>query len=184
MSATLQIKVKVLLLPLSRASIRAIHNLVRYEYVVFTSKNARKLFGQVLRELRLKPLRNYQIIQVGPRADILKFQLRGKRVLFPRSTLAPYDIVRKMRVRGTIVRTIYFYTAHGVQLSGAQRKSLIMGKVKKLYFKSPSGIDGLLRQFRGRERTIILAIPALCIGKTTAQAARRIGFKQVSVKNV
>ena len=184
MNAMLGIKVNVRPLPLSSASVHAIRNLASYDYIAFTSKNARKFFTQALREYRIKPPARGQIMQVGQRADLLKFPLRGKRILFPRSAIALFDIVRRLRTRGAIVRVVQLYTAHGAPLSQAQKRLLLAGEVKKLYFKSPSGIDGLLRQVSRSNRKSILAIPALCIGETTAQAARLAGFKQVSIKNV
>jgi uroporphyrinogen-III synthase len=184
MSATLEVKVTVRRLPLSRASVRALRDASHYDYVALTSKNARRLFIQTLRDLGAELPASSRIMRVGPRADLLKFPWRGKRVLFPRSALAPYDIVKRLRARGATVRPIALYTAHGVPLSPAQKKALLAGKIRQLYFRSPSGIDGFLRQFRGRDRKTVLSLPALCIGGTTAQAARKAGFGRVSIKNV
>ena len=180
----LEIRVKTKCLPLSQTSIQSLLNLDRYDHIVFTSKNARQFFAEALRQYRVKSPVSGQIIQVGPRADLLKIPLSGKRILFPRSAIAPHDIVKKMRVRGATVRIVQLYTAYGMPLSPTQKRSLLSGEIRKLYFKSPSGIDGLLRQVSRSERKIVLAIPALCIGETTVQAARKAGFKQVRIKNV
>lgn len=171
-------------IPLSPTSIQALRNFDRYDLIVFTSKNAKKFFAQELKERHTKLPRHIHVIQVGPRVDLLKFPLSGKRILFPHSALAPYDIVRKMRARGAMVRVVPLYTAYGMPLSQVEKKSLLAGRIEKLYFKSPSGIDGLLRQVSRSERKIVLAIPVLCIGETTSKAARKAGFRQVSIKNI
>lgn len=184
MKTILEIGVKTRRIPLSYRSVQALRNLGRYDLVVFTSKNAREFFSQALRQYRIKSPMHRQIVQVGPRADLLRLSLRGRRILFPRSALAPYDIVKKMRARGAIVRVVQLYTAHGIAISTMQKKSLLGGKIQKLYFKSPSGIDGLLHQLPRSEHKIAFAIHAICIGETTAQAARKAGFKHVTIKNV
>ena len=107
--------------------------------------------------------------------------LKGKRILFPRSVLAPFDIVRKLRAKGTIVRAFALYTTYGAPLSAAEKKRILGGRIQRLYFKSPSGIHGFLRQFRAGERQRVLALPVRCIGETTAKAARATGFRRVSV---
>jgi uroporphyrinogen-III synthase len=184
MQKILEIRVKVKRIPLSYTSIQALRNIDRYHMVVFTSKNARKFLAQALRQYAAKSPLPSQIIQVGPRADLLKFSLNGKHIFFPRSAMAPHDIVKKMRRRGAVVRVVQLYTPSGITLSPTQKRSLLAGKIKNIYFSSPSGIDGLLRQVPRSRRKIIFAIHALCIGKTTAQAARAAGFKQVSIKKL
>jgi uroporphyrinogen-III synthase len=181
MKGGFEVRVVLKRLPLSRASVAALKHLDRYDAILFTSKNARRFFMQELRRRRFAPPRS-RIIHVGPRRDLMKFHINGKRVLFPRSAIAPSDIVRALRARDTIVRVIPFYTTKGAPLSRAQKDRLLQGKVKRLYFKSPSGIRGLLAQFRGRDREAIRSIPARCIGATTAVAAREAGFKRVFIR--
>lgn len=182
MKNEIRVKVKLNRIPLFHASISALRDLDRYDHVVFTSKNARKFFGQTLKESQITfPYRN-RIIQVGQRSDLLKFSFKNKRILFPRSTVAPYDIVRRLRRKGAVVRVIPLYTASGVPLSDAQKNFLLKKKVSQLYFKSPSGVKGLLRQLRSKNRKMLLAIPARCIGRTTALTAKKAGFKQVFIR--
>lgn len=184
MKDPLEIQVSVRRLPLSPASVTAIRNLYRYDLIVFTSKNARKFFAQELRRRKVPFPRQSRIIQVGPRVDVLKFPIDNKHILFPRSAIAPFDIVLRMRARGATVRVIPLYTTHGVLLSRAKKELLVRGAVKRLYFKSPSGITGLLQQLRKKEKQTVLSIPALCIGETTAGAARAAGFKKVKIKGI
>lgn len=166
---------------LSRASIHALRHLERFDAILFTSNYARASFEKEIRRRHVAPPR-CRSIQVGPRGDLLRFDFKGKRLLFPRSELAPVDIVRALRARGAVVRTMPLYTAKGAILTRAQRKDLLDGTIKRLYLKSPSGAHGLLRQFRGHERTVVLDIPARCIGETTAAAARNAGFKKVFIR--
>lgn len=177
----LQIKVDILPLQLSQSSVRFLERVDTYDHVVFTSKNAERLFLQEMRKLHIKVPKE-KVVRVGPTAELLKLPLTGKRVLFPRSLLAPFNIVRALRDRGVVVRTIPFYTARGKKLSSRQRNALLSGEIDRLYFKSPSGIVGLLAQLTQNERDTALKIPALCIGATTAEAAQKAGWKKVSKK--
>ncbi|HVO28496.1 MAG TPA: uroporphyrinogen-III synthase [Candidatus Paceibacterota bacterium] len=182
MQKVLEIRVKTKRIPLSRASIQALRDIDRYDLVVFTSRHARKFFTQALRQYAAQPPLPGRVVQVGPRADLLKLPLDSKRVLFPRSAAAPYDIVRKMRRRGAVVRVVRLYTPYRTTLSPAQKRSLLAGAVEKICFRSPSGINGLLDQVPHSQRKTIFAVRTFCIGETTARAARAAGFQQVSVK--
>lgn len=167
-------------IPLSRASVDALRHIDRYDSVVCTSKHAVSFFEEELRRRRFAPPRS-RIVRVGPRNDLLKLDFKGKRILFPRSSLAPFDVVRALRRKGAVVRVIPLYEPKGVPLSRAQKANLLNGTTKQLYFKSPSGIHSLLKQYRGPHRNMVLALPARCIGATTAQAARKAGFKRVFI---
>lgn len=180
---TLEIFVDIVPLPLSTAGARIMRRLDRYDHIVFTSRNAQKIFEAALARLRI-PVPRKKIIRVGPRADLLKLDLRGRRILFPRSALAPFDIVRKLRARRVTVTPLTLYTARGRVLSTSDRRKLVSGKVDQLYFKSPSGVTGLLGQFSKKTRAAIKKIPVLCVGETTAKAARSAGFKRLSIKKV
>ena len=176
--------IKTTRIPLSRASMQALRNLDRYSLIVFTSKHAKQCFAQALQEERIPLPRRIRVVQVGPRNDLLKLPLKHEHILFPRSAIAPYDIVRRLRARGAVVRPLPLYTTRGTALSDRHKRSLLSGAVGALYFKSPSGVTGLLGQFRKKEKKIIQAIPATCIGQTTAAAARAAGFKRISIKGV
>ncbi|HEV3245549.1 MAG TPA: uroporphyrinogen-III synthase [Candidatus Paceibacterota bacterium] len=180
MKSEFEVRIDLKKLPLSRTSVRAMRHLDHYDAVILTSKNAKKFFMQELRQ-RCLP-RPRRIIQVGPRADLLTFELKGQRILFPRSKIAPFAIVRKLRAKGVTVRVMPLYTVKGVPLSRTEKKQLLSGAIKRLYIKSPSGAEGLLRHFRGKERTVVLSIRVRCIGKTTARTARQTGFRHVSIR--
>lgn len=184
MSTSFEVQITIERLPLSPRHTNALLRLSRYDHIVCTSKNAYTCFLEALHELSITPPEADRIIRVGPRADILNYPLSGKRILFPRSTLAPFDIVTAMRAQGAIVTVLPLYTVHGVPLSQEDRSALCEGRIPELYFKSPSGITGLLAQLRPHERAQVRNIPVLAIGDTTAEAARAAGFTQVRIKNV
>lgn len=184
MGQTLEIRVEFERLPLSRGAADSLGHLSRYDAIVFTSKNAERFFVQELRARGIARPKHILYIRVGPRADLLKLELKSKRILFPRSALAPHDIVKKLRARGVQVRTLTLYTSYGKKLSRTERKKIFSGAIEAFYFKSPSGISGLLRQLRPAEKEIVRMIPAICIGVTTASAARTSGWKKVSIKKV
>jgi uroporphyrinogen-III synthase len=181
MKGEFEVRVIVKRLPLSPASVNALRRLDRYDAIIFTSKHARAFFVQELQRRNISLPRD-RVIQVGPRNDLLKKALKGKRILFPRSALAPSDVIRKLRALRSTVHVIPLYTAEGKPLSRVEKKRLQERAIEQLYFKSPSGIRGLLRQFRGAAREHILSIPARCIGETTAAAARKAGFKKVFIR--
>ena len=184
MAKRFDVQIRTKRIPLSRTSLGALRHLNRYDVIVFTSKNATRFFTKELRTRGITVPRHLRIIQVGPRADVLEFPIDNKRIIFPRSLLAPHDIVRHMRARGATVRVVPLYTSEGVALTKEQKKSLLGGKIDQLYFKSSSGITGLLRQLGQRERRVVQAISAVCIGTTTAQEARKAGFIHVSIGGV
>ena len=184
MAKTLDVQIVLKRLPLSRVSVSALRNIDRYDLIVLTSKNAARFFLQELRGRKIPPPPKQRIVIVGPRNDLLKLRVRGKRILFPRSAIAPYDIIHKLRARGAVVYPLLLYTTKGTMLSSRQKKSILNGEVSKLSFRSPSAILGLARQFRGKERLAVLSLPAICIGKTTARAARETGFKKVTLGRI
>ncbi len=156
--------------------------LERYDLIVFTSKNAQKFFTLALHKYKTKIPKHARVVRVGPRAELLKLELKNKKILFPRSDLAPFAIIRQLRARGAQVRVLPLYTTDAVLLTKKQKESLLEGAYRELYFKSPSGVTGFLQQFNRIQQKQLLSIPALCIGTTTASAAKAAGFKKVSIR--
>lgn len=179
MSKTFEANIELERLPLTTAAALALQHVDRYDLVVFTSKNAKRFFDDILRERRIAPPSAARIRIVGPRNDLLKLAARDKRILFPRSSVAPFDIVRKLRARGASVRALALYTTRGAVLQKIEKEKLLRGDYAALYFKSPSGVQGFLRQFTPPQRRMLQLIPARCIGPTTAKAAREAGFAKV-----
>jgi uroporphyrinogen-III synthase len=175
---TFEVSVEIVPLRLSPFATRILRQANSYDRIVFTSKNAQEIFEREMHRLHIA-MPTEKIIRVGPREDLLKHDLRNRRILFPRSKLAPFGIVRKLRSRGTVVQTITLYTARGKKLTRSEKQTLLSGTYDRLHFKSPSGIYGFLHQFSPQERITIKNIPAHCIGTTTTTAARKAGFRHI-----
>jgi uroporphyrinogen-III synthase len=182
MARILEAKIEVIRLPLSKFAVSILHHLDRYDIIAFTSKHAHRFFYEALREHNI-PKPRVRVLRVGPREDLLRHDIDTKKILFPRSALAPSDILKKLRQHGATVRTIRLYTARGATLSPSAKRAFYQNTIDALRFKSPSGIYGILGQLRGVARKNALKLPALCIGSTTLAAARRAGFKRVSITN-
>ena len=199
MRKTLEVRVKTSPLKLSHESRYALARLKTFDWILFTSKNAVEyFFSHVPCEFPA----NVRIAAVGPvTASALKKRglhpavtpakatvkdmvrslgtIRGRNILFPRSSIAPSDIVRSMRVRGARVRVIPLYTTQPSPLTRKEKSGLMQGKYSTLVFKSPSGARGLLSQLTPEQKRHARTIPAQCIGPTSAKAARAAGFRKV-----
>jgi len=202
MSKTLEAKVETKPLNLRSASRKILSNIESFDWILFTSKNAVKYFIRLLRDEKTRIPKHVQIAAVGPvtAAALRKHKIRvakmstkttsenlvrelhylhGKRVLFPRSDIAPRGLIDSMRKHGAKVTVIPLYTTVPIPLTNAQKAGLLAGTYDTISFKSPSGIRGLLAQFTATEKRKILAIPAEAIGPTTSRSAREAGFRRV-----
>jgi uroporphyrinogen-III synthase len=173
-------RVRLARLLLSQNTVKALRNLSRYDLIVFTSKNAQQFFFEELQKRHIAPPSTSKIKIVGPRAELLKLQDKNKRILFPRSVVAPFDIVKQLRKKGAVVRPLLLYTVRDVPVSAKERQDIVGGKYSHLSFRSPSGVRGLLKHFSPTERTNLLRLPVLSIGPTTTAAAKRAGFRRIS----
>ncbi|HEY4501773.1 MAG TPA: uroporphyrinogen-III synthase [Candidatus Paceibacterota bacterium] len=184
MHKQLDMQVTARRVPLTPAGAAALKRLASYDLVVFSSKQAQSFFMQLLRKRGIKLPPSARMLRVGPRKDLLHHAVAGKRILYPRSALAPYDIVRALRAKGTRVVPLVIYTVLPVPLGAGERRMLTIGKAHSISFRSPSGVRGLLSQLSAKERRIARTLPAYCIGGTTAAAARAAGFSKAVVKRL
>lgn len=184
MHKVFEAKIKLRRLPLGARDIRALKNLKLFDALICTSKNAEIFFKQELRARKLNIPAHVKIIRVGPRKDLLKFNFKNKKILFPRSAKAPADIIKQLRARGAQVTALKLYEPLPVPLKSTERRALVSGDVKEIYFKSSSAIESVLGQLSAPEGRIIKSIAAVCIGTTTAAAARKAGFSKVKVKRL
>jgi uroporphyrinogen-III synthase len=202
MRSTLEIQVQVQPLPLSPTASRALTHLSDYDWILFTSKNAVTFFVDELRSRRISLPASVRVAAVGPEtaralraaglraaivpkhptvSDMIRRmgKVEGARILFPRSAIAPSDAIQALRKKGASVRVVPLYTTVAHTLSPRVKSDLLKGSYTRLSFKSPSGVEGLLRQLSRREKEIVLKFPAVCIGPTTRQAAQKAGFRRV-----
>ncbi len=207
MRKTLEIQIRVMRQKISPGGVRALKRLEKYDWILFASKNAAKFFVQELRERRVALPRAPRTAAVGPVTaavlHALKFKVnvvpeyftardlirsigdvKNTRILFPRSAIASNEVVRALRARGARVNVISLYTTVAKQLPKATKQALLKGAYAQLIFKSPSGVQGLMRQLSTREQQKVQHISIRCIGLTTARAARAAGFKKISIKSI
>ena len=207
MPKALEIKVQTARKKLSRTAYQALARIEQYDWILFTSKNAVTFFVREMRKKRIKFPQTPRIAAVGPETAgalrILGFpvhvvpkrftadsmirsigKVRGAHILFPRSAIAAPAAVRALRARGARVRVLSLYTTTAIKLPRTTKRALLAGTYAWLIFKSPSGVQGLIRQFSEKEKHIVQNIPAECIGPTTARAAKSAGFKKISDTSV
>jgi uroporphyrinogen-III synthase len=202
MGKIFEVEIRVRRKKLTTTSARALTRLDTYNWILFTSKNAVTFFAQELRERHISFPKKLPIAVVGPTtanaahrehwhvqvlpeqftvSDLLRSigNIQGKHILFPRSAIAPYETIRKLRARGGHVTVLPLYNTEGMPINPTTKNALTKGLYKQLTFKSPSGIIGFMRQFSAAQRRFLQEVPALCIGPTTARAARSAGFKKI-----
>lgn len=180
----------------------------RYDWILFTSKNSVEFFVKELHVRTLPP--SVRIAAVGPetahalkragiRVDLIPKEfsakhivqaldragrstgdLKGKRILFPRSAIAPMEPVRALRERGARVSVMHLYTTIPARIPRKLMRPIKKGDADHLVFMSPSGIAGLMKNVRGNDaKKAVRNIPVVCIGPLTATAARRFKFKKI-----
>lgn len=204
MGPTLKIRVHTKPLKLSNAASRSFMRLDSYDWILFSSKHAVDYFVRQLKRRRV-PVPKVPVGAVGPetaktvranrmkvgampkKANVLSLvrelgSVHGKRILFPRSVIASNDAVRTLRAKGARVTVVPLYTTFLAELPKATKRRALAGGYGTLSFTSPSGVRGFLSQFSSSEKQKLLAVPAECIGETTAAAARKAGFKKVFIR--
>ena len=207
MSKALEIRIRVIGTKLSRTAYQTFVRIDRYDWILFTSKNAVTFFAREMRKRRIKLPQALRVAAVGPEtASALRAlglpapvvpksftadsmirsmdSVRGTHILFPRSAIATPDAVRTLRARGARVRVLSLYTTTAIKLPQTTKQALLAGTYARLIFKSPSGVQGLIKQLSEKEKHIVRNIPAECIGPTTARAAKAAGFRKISDKSV
>jgi len=189
-------------LPRSSASSKALKNSDSFDYIIFTSAHAVDFFKRALGK---RKLHGPKVIAVGPAtakaarragfevqmmpdrftaaqiARKLSDSTAGKAILLPRSAIAPHQLAAALQKQRANVTELDLYTAAPVLARDQKFERLLRaGKVDFLTFASPSSING----FSHRIKSDILLntaqrIPAVCIGPSTARAAKKSEFKKV-----
>jgi uroporphyrinogen-III synthase len=199
MSKILEIQVRTKALPLSPTARRSLAQFTHYDWILFTSKNTVAFFAKEI-GVKKSSRRSMRVGAVGPETaralrmigyvptlvperstvqELLKIlgKVEGARILFPRSNRAPHETIQALRTKGARVRVVPLYTTVPVLLSSRTKRDLLTSVYTFLSFKSPSGVQGLMTQLNSSEKKKVRTIPAICIGPTTADAARAAGFK-------
>jgi uroporphyrinogen III methyltransferase/synthase len=193
---------------LSAEDTEAIAKVTSYAYIIFTSSHAATLFVELLGTLGVSPIALPPIVAVGQMTartltnlglhvqvvpkkftsrDLAKelVDIAGKRLLIPRSQIAPPDLLDALHAKGAEITEVHLYTTEGINQPDLVFSDLVMtNRIGCLTFSSPSsiaGFPGRLKDSTVLEKT--LHLPTVCIGPTTAAAARERGFAQVVVAN-
>ncbi len=105
---------------------------------------------------------------------------RGERILLARADAADGDLPERLRARGALVDDVVaYYTVEAPEAARLPVRTAMRGGVDVLVFTSGSTVRGLLALLPPLERSAALALPACCIGPSTARAARAAGFVHV-----
>jgi uroporphyrinogen III methyltransferase/synthase len=108
--------------------------------------------------------------------------LSGRRVLLPRSEIAPPDLVQALQAKSARVETAIAYSVAPAEPDPQVLMELIAGRLDLAVFFSPSavrGLIGMLEPDRGREQALAILnrLTIACVGPTTARAAEQAGIR-------
>lgn len=102
----------------------------------------------------------------------------GRRVLMPRSDSERPDSMEALRDQGCQVETVVAYSIQPADPDPIGLAALLKREVDVASFISPSGLTGLAAMLPERSLSDVLApLTVLCIGPTTADAARSMGVR-------
>jgi len=187
----------------------ALHNLSSFDWVVFTSANGvRATMGRLLNSGNdVRVLGNTRICAIGPAteralrtygllADVMppKFisstivqelgavGINQARIALFRSDIAPTEIVDGLDALGASVESFVAYkTVPAPHRAEELRGLLDRREIDVLTFTSSSTVANFMSAV-GEERAVVVRnIPSICIGPTTAGAARNAGLHVESV---
>jgi len=183
---------------------KAVSNLKRYHWIIFTSVNGVAAFWQRLHNLNLdsRALCERQIGAIGPAtaealasrgvtpdyvpeiyttegilAGLAYRDIVGQRFLLPRADKADKALVQGISNLGAEVHEVTAYhTLPASESVERARQRLISGEIDVITFTSSSTVINLVAAFQGEARPIN-QVKIACIGPKTAEAASRAGLK-------
>ncbi|HEX2229637.1 MAG TPA: uroporphyrinogen-III synthase [Candidatus Binatia bacterium] len=182
----------------------AIKNFYRYDWLIFTSANAAKIFFERMAQLSAnsRQLTTTQIAAIGPETakvvkaagvenclvpstyraegilDMLRpTSMQHKRVLIPRAAKAREVLPETLRRWGAQVDVIEAYcTVLPKSDAGKLQAALERGEIDMITFTSSSTVANFAQIFDGRSLTDILGeTPIACIGPITESTVRDLG---------
>jgi uroporphyrinogen III methyltransferase/synthase len=181
---------------------RAIRNMGSYDWIVFTSVHGVKFFAERLTALgsAWKTAGNVKIAAIGPATastlerngrgadyvpkDFLTEKIseglgdvKGKRVLLPRTNIASKMLPEQLRGRGALVEEIIAYrTLVPSDLSEDRIRSVFKMGVDLVAFTSPSTVRNLAKVLGENElATLLKGTKVACIGPVTVEAVKELG---------
>ncbi len=106
----------------------------------------------------------------------------GLRILLPRSEIALRDLPEALRARGASVTEVVSYATRPAPADPLLLQMVLAREFDAATFFSPSALDGLAAQVAPRPlHDILSGVTVVCVGETTAQAARTDGLADVLV---
>ena len=104
--------------------------------------------------------------------------LRGTRVLLPRTDIAPEELLRALEAAGARVDQLLAYRTATPEESRAKVKELLgRGRVDIATFSSSSTVQNLVALLGDEAQELLGKLTVACIGPVTAQAAERLGLR-------
>ncbi len=183
---------------------KAIEELNRFDWVIFTSVNAVDIFWKRLKARKLDARRfsSAKIAAIGsataaaledrgllvdymPKtytsrglvAGLKKQGVSGSRVLLPRADIAGDELNEGLIKLGAKVRQVTAYRTSVVTGPVVQAKQMLLnGEIEVIIFTSASTVNGLLK-ILGRNRDVLKKARLACIGPDTTAALTRNGLK-------
>lgn len=185
---------------------KAIQEMARYDWIVFTSANGVSHFFDRLHHLKrgIGELKGKKIAAIGPetaralrsnglRVDLLPQEYRaeaildglkpeevkGKRVLLPRAARARDVLPDTLRKWGAEVDVVQAYRTAAARSDAGSLKSLLeRKKIDVIAFTSSSTVAHFAALFPGEDLKRLLGHTAIaCIGPITEQTAAEMGIK-------
>src|SRR5213593_1629857 len=186
---------------------RAIGDLARYDWVIFTSVNGVRFFFERLRALGrdARALARARFAAIGPRtaealagqgfkADVVpdeyqaegvleafkKEDVKGVRILIPRAEVARDLLWEELRARGADVTVAVAYRTVRPEADGkALKEQLRRREVGVVTFTSSSSVRNYVELFADQAEASVLTANAVvaCIGPITAETAESCGLK-------
>jgi|GEM_PF-1805055 len=202
-AATVVPTISTVLQPLSVESKRALAAIETYDFLFFTSVQAVQYFRTVYKKKIPKTFP--RVATVGPAtaaacraagmkvsfvpkqftvADLVQIvpDIRGAKILFPRSNIAPREVVIAMRKKGALVKTIPLYRTVRVRTPRYKLDALFKKHIDCITFMSNSSVQSFAASLTTRAlKTRAYELAAVCIGPRTADGARKAGFTRVVI---
>jgi uroporphyrinogen III methyltransferase/synthase len=184
---------------------KAIRNLRRYHWVIFTSANGvRKFLGRMAQTgADIRAMSNAKLCAIGPataeelrknclQVDVVpkqyvaegvvkalaKTPLRRRRVLIPRARVARDLLPEALRKRGATVDMVEAYQSV-LPLDSIERARVIFERHRPtvVTFTSSSAVTNFLRLFPdGKPAALLRDVKVACIGPVTSRTAREHGL--------
>jgi uroporphyrinogen-III synthase len=197
--------------PVSPGIESVMKNPAGYDVILFTSRHAAIFFNELVLEMNAVGWKKIPVIAVGESTAAVLTEngfsaamvpqeftsaalageiknVRGKKVLLPRSQLADTSLVKSLEAKGAVVVAFLLYTTDFIDGRDERLEQMLAEKMAQpggdccITFTSPSTVNGFTRRLeKSTLDEVVKLMPAVCIGPVTADAARQAGFAHILV---